>query len=402
MPLTSPIENLLVVEIGQFAAAPYCTMVLADLGARVIKIEPPEGDAIRSWSPALGRESAAFLSLNRNKESVIVDFRKPPGASVVRRLLGRSDIVVENSRPGTLSRYGLAYSQLAENLPKLIYCSISGYGQDVVQRERAAFDLVIQAVTGMMSVTGEPGRPPSKVPVPIADFTAGLHAAVAILAALLERSATGKGDYIDISLQASSMVWMTLLASRYFMTGALPAPIGSAHPMSAPYQAFRAKNGYLTIAIGNQRLWGRLTEILEREDLLRDPRFSTNELRATNQEALARIIEETLVSQACEHWLEAFDNAGIPAARVNNLKEALDEPQLAQRNMIEDLPHSLFGSMKVLGDPIVSLNHARKAHRAPPLLGEHTRSVLEELGLAEKEIEALDREGITSSLAARE
>jgi crotonobetainyl-CoA:carnitine CoA-transferase CaiB-like acyl-CoA transferase len=377
-------------------------MVLADLGARVIKIEPPEGDGIRSWSPALGRESAAFLSLNRNKESVIVDFRKPPGALVVKRLLERSDIVVENNRPGTLSRYGLAYSQLAENLPRLIYCSISGYGQDVVQRERAAFDLVIQAVTGMMSVTGEPNRPPSKIPVPIADFTAGLHAAVAILAALLGRSSTGRGDCIDISLQASSMVWMTLLASRYFMTGELPAPIGSAHPMSAPYQAFRTRDGYLTIAIGNQRLWERLTEILEREDLLRDPRFSTNELRAANQEALALIIEGTLELQACERWLEKFDNAGIPAARVNNLKEALDDPQLAQRNMIEELPHSLFGSMRVLGDPIHSLNRQRKTHRPPPLLGEHTRSVLVELGFAQQEIEALRREGITASPAVRD
>ncbi|MCI0337372.1 MAG: CoA transferase [Acidobacteria bacterium] len=391
---SSPLHNLLVIELGQFAAAPYCTMLLADLGARVIKVEPPGGDGIRNWPPILNSESAAFLSLNRNKESIVVDFRKKTGASVIRQLLNRSDVVVENNRPGTLERYGLGYSQLERDLPRLIYCSISGYGQTVTARDRAAFDLVIQAVTGMMSVTGEPNRPPSKIPVPIADFTAGLHAAIAVLAAVLERLFTGRGDYIDIALQSSSMIWMTLLASRYFSTNELPAPLGSAHPMSAPYQAFRAKDGYLTIAIGNQSLWERLTRLLGREDLGDDPRFSTNELRAKNQSELARTVEAVLEKGHISSWLEVFDQAGIPAAKVNNLKEALEEPQLAQRGMIEAFEHPLFGSIKVIGDPIRSLHRPHRVHQRPPLLGEHTRGVLEEFGVSQAEINSLAKEGV--------
>jgi crotonobetainyl-CoA:carnitine CoA-transferase CaiB-like acyl-CoA transferase len=376
----SPLTDITVLEIGQFIAAPYAAMCLGDLGARVIKIEPPGGDAIRAWGPHPGGESGPFMAYNRGKESVVVDIRTNEGQAIVRGLLGRVDIVIENNRPGVLEKFKLDATLARAINPQLIYCSISGFGSHAPNATRAAFDLVIQAVTGIMRVTGQEGQPTVKVGVPIVDGTAALHAVMSILAALHERAITGLGATIDISLQASSMTWMMLLAAGYFATGAEPKRLGSAHPLAAPYQAFRASDGELTVAVGNDAQWQRLCVALNADELVRDPRFSTSSDRARHQVLLASMIEEYLTRDIVAVWLAKFKLAGIPAEPVNSLGEALADAALVSRGTIETFEHPLAGTVNTIGSPIL-IDSKRAPARRSPLLGEHTESVLQEFHL---------------------
>lgn len=372
-----PLADITVLEIGQFIAAPYAAMTLCDLGARVIKIEPPEGDAMRRWGPYPGGESGPYMTYNRGKESVIADIRAAEGQALVSSLFERVDIVIENNRPGVLQRYGLDAAAARERSPSLIYCSISGFGAEAPDAGRAAFDLVIQAVTGIMSVTGEEGRPTVKVGVPIVDGTAALHAVTAILAAVHEREKTGEGATIDISLQASSMTWMMLLAAGYFATGEEPKRLGSAHPLAAPYQAFRARDGELTMAVGNDGQWQRLLELVDAPELLADVRFATSTRRAENQNALAVIIERYLQQDTVSGWLARLKSAGIPSEAVKTLGAAVEDAALAARGTIESFEHPLAGAVKTIGNPIL-FDGKNAPVRRPPLLGEHTQKVLGE------------------------
>ena len=328
-----PLKGIRVLEFGQFVAAPYAAEVLADLGAEVIKVEHPDGDGIRGWGPHPGGESAPYMAFNRAKRSVAIDFRTPQGQDIIRRLYDRADVVIENYRPGVTDKYGLGPKAACARNPRLVYCSISGFGQRGDGAGRPAFDLILQGITGMMDMTGEPGRAPAKVPVPIADGTAALHATTAILAALHERERSGMGATIDVSLQASTLTWMMLVAAGYFADGRTPARLGSAHPLAAPYQAFRSADGYITIAAGNDRQWRKTSEALGL-DADGDPRLASSSDRARNQEELRRLVEERLTTRSSAAWLQALNEAGVPCGLIHGLAEALEDPSVVTRGLV--------------------------------------------------------------------
>jgi crotonobetainyl-CoA:carnitine CoA-transferase CaiB-like acyl-CoA transferase len=358
--VTGPLEGLTVVEIGQYIAAPYAGVVLADLGARVIKVEPPDGDGIQSWGPHINETSAPYVVYNRNKEVVTADLTLGEDREVVRQLIGGADIVVENNRPGVLARFGLDAESTRHDHPHIIYCSITGYGSDSAYASRPGFDLVIQGITGLIGVTGTDDAPMAKVPVPIVDGTASLHATTAIMAAVYRREHTGEGATIDISLQASTMTWMMLLAAGYFAAGDIPGRIGAAHPFAAPYEVFRAADGPMTIAAGNERQWHRLCAALGLKQLLDDPRFRRNADRARHREDLAPLIEEALSCRPRAEWIAELSDSGIPCGPVNSFAEALEDPALVERGVIVSFRHPEIGEVTTIGSPIII-----DAHEAP-------------------------------------
>jgi crotonobetainyl-CoA:carnitine CoA-transferase CaiB-like acyl-CoA transferase len=372
-----PLAGLIVVEIGQYIAAPYAGVVLADLGARVIKVEPPHGDGIRSWGPFVGDESAPFMAYNRGKECVTADLRDPDDRALVEALVSNADIVIENNRPGVLEQFGLDANAVRTSHPHVIYCSITGYGTDSPYSERPGFDLVIQGVTGLMSVTGDADADLAKIPVPIVDGTASLHATTAILAAVRRRDATGVGATIDISLQASTATWMMLLGAGYFASGEAPRRLGSAHPFAAPYQAFATGDLPMTIAVGNERQWQRFCSVLGLQELEQDERFAVNEQRALRQVELAEIVTERLCSRPRAYWIEALSDAGVPCGPVNDLPEALGDPALMERGMIVSFEHPSAGAVRTIGNPI-RWDGRTELPRRSPLKGEHTDRIAAE------------------------
>jgi crotonobetainyl-CoA:carnitine CoA-transferase CaiB-like acyl-CoA transferase len=373
-----PLEDITVVEIGQYIAAPYASLVLADLGARVIKVEPPDGDGIRTWGPHPGGESAPFLAYNRNKHSVEADLGAPEGAGLLEGILATADVVIQNNRPGVLGRFGFDADAVRARHPHLVYCSISGYGQHSPYAGRPGFDLVIQGVTGMIDITGHEDASWAKVAVPIVDGTAALHATTAILAAVHQRAATGEGATIDISLQASTMSWMMLLGAGLFASGDHPRRLGSAHPFAAPYQAFQAADGPMTIAAGNERHWRRLCAVLDIEHLREDSRFATNAERARHQVELAALVEEQLLERPRAEWIERLSHAGVPCGPVNSLPAALEDPAIVERGLIQEYEHPLAGTVRTIGNPIGLEGYEAPLRRAP-VKGEHTDLVKESL-----------------------
>jgi crotonobetainyl-CoA:carnitine CoA-transferase CaiB-like acyl-CoA transferase len=373
-----PLAGLMVLELGQYIAGPYAGMVLADLGARVIKVEPPAGDGIRTWGPHVGGESAPFMAFNRNKEDITADYRLEEERELIDRLMGEADIIIENNRPGVLSRYGLDARSARRRHPHLIYCSITGYASRGHDPSRAGFDLVIQGSTGLMSVTGAPESPISKIGVPIVDGTAALHATTAILAALHERERTGAGAEIEIALNTVNLTWMMLLASRYFATGEEPERLGSAHPLAAPYQAFRTGTSPITIAAGNERQWQRACEVLGLEHLREDERFITNADRACNQAELAEIVQQRLLERSRDAMIAELSAAGVPCGPVNTLGEALEDPAIPE-DLLISYEHPVAGPARAIGSPI-TIDRSSPAFRRPPLRGEHTQAIADEFG----------------------
>ena len=390
-----PLRDIRVLEFGQFVAAPYAAEVLADLGAEVIKIEHPDGDGIRGWGPHPGGESAPYMAFNRAKRSVAVDFRSPQGQDVIRRMYDRADVVIENYRPGVTDKYSLGPEAARARNPRLVYCSISGFGHQGDGAERPAFDLILQGITGLMDMTGEPGRAPAKVPVPIADGTAALHATTAILAALHERERSGEGATIDVSLQASTLTWMMLVAAGYFADGRTPARLGSAHPLAAPYQAFRTADGYITIAAGNDRHWRKTCEALGLDDG-GDPRFASSSDRARNQEELCRLVEARLATQTSASWLRILNEAGVPCGPIHGLAEALEDASVVTRSLVREFVHPKAGRVRTIGNPI-AFEEPNPPPARSPLLGEHTAEVLAELGFGETEILRMRQENVVAS-----
>jgi len=398
MPL--PLEGVRVLDCTMIMAGPLCTMVLGDLGADVIKVERPEGDESRHFPPFVNGVSAPFMMLNRNKRSLALNLKHPEGRRAFLRLVEGADILVENFRPGTMESLGLGWEDLRKANPRLIYCSITGFGRTGPYSARAGFDLIAQGMSGLMSVTGVPGGPPVKVGVPIADINAGLQAVIGILAAYIHRLRTGEGQRVDTSLLEAGVATTYWESAEYWGTGRVPQPTGSAHRLSAPYQALRCQDGYITVGGASQANWERLCRALRLEHLLQDPRFATGPERLKNREELARILEEVLTRAPVEHWLRVLEEAGVPAGPIYNMAQVYEDPHILARGMKAEVEHPAGGTFPNVGIPIKLSLTPPAIRRRPPLLGEHTEEVLREAGYSPEEIRRMLEEGV--ALSARQ
>jgi crotonobetainyl-CoA:carnitine CoA-transferase CaiB-like acyl-CoA transferase len=351
-------------------------MLLADMGAEVIKIEPPGGDPFRQWPPLTGGYSENFASVNRHKKSVILDLKDPGSAEVARRLVQDADVLVENNRPGVMDRLGLGFSHLRELQPNLVYCSISAFGQAGPRASEGGFDLTIQAAAGVMSVTGEEQAAPVKCGVPVADFASGLYGAYSIAAALLAVRSGASGVHIDVPMFGCTLAIAALQTSEFFGTGRAPRRLGSAHPRNAPYQAFEASDGHFAIAAGNQELWMKVLDVLALPQLAADPRFATTAARATHQEELAALLQLRFKSRSVDHWLRAFREAGVPHSAINNYEQALADHQVREMGWVQELPLPNGISTRTFGPPVRIEGVTAAVRAGPPGLGEHTQEIL--------------------------
>ncbi len=378
------------IDQTQVMAGPSCTMLLADMGADVIKVEPPEGEASRRQGYDLvPGTAAAFVAINRNKRGLTLDLKQPDGVEILKTLVATADILVENYRPGVAQRLGVDYEALKAINPRLIYCSISGFGQTGPYAARGGYDLIAQGMSGIMSATGHPGGAPVKVGIPIADLGAGLFATFGVLCALRARRVTGRGQFVDTSLFEAGLALSVWEATEYWFTGRTPQPMGSAHRMNAPYQALRARDGYFTVGAANEKLWPLFCGIIGRDDLVTDARFATNALRVKNRPDLQREIEKATSAHPRSHWLGRCEKAGIPAGPIYTVPEALADPHAQARGMVQELDHPVAGRVKVLGNPVKMSATPPTMRKAAPLLGEDTDAVLRELGYDAAAIAAL-------------
>jgi formyl-CoA transferase len=389
------LEGVRVLELANYMAGPYCGMLLADLGAEVIKIENPEGgDFSRQTGPFVAGESAGFMALNRNKKSIALDLKAQRGHAVFLSLVRTADVLIENFRPGTMDDLGIGYAALSAINPRLIYASASGFGQTGPYRHRAALDLILQGMSGLMSITGEPARPPVKVGVPIADLTAALFGAYAILAALRVRDHTGEGQQIDVSLLEAALALEVWETSGYFAGGAVPEPLGSAHRVSAPYQAIRTADGYVTVGATTPRSWTAFCAALGLEHLEHDARFATVAARRAAYQELAALIEAVTIARPSAYWYRLLEDAGVPCGVLNRIDQAVADKQVQARGFVVELPHSKAGTIKATGSPARLSRTPVRLTRAGPLLGEHTHEILLGLGMGETEIAELTQRGV--------
>jgi len=381
-----PLADLLVLDLSRVLAGPYATMMLADLGAEVIKVERPgSGDDTRQWGPPWLRpervegdrgESAYYLSINRNKKSLTLDLKTEKGREIVRELARQADVLVENWRVGAMDEWGLGYAALSEINPGLIYCAITGYGQTGPYRERAGYDFITQAEGGMMSVTGPVEGPPMKVGVAIVDLTAGMLASMAILAALHERERSGQGQYIDMALLDAQVAWLANVGSNYLVSGERPARYGNAHPNIVPYEPFPTADGWIAVGVGNDGQWRRLCALAGWDDLAADERFASNPGRVAHRGELVPTLQERFRTRTSAEWHAALLEAGIPCGPINTIDQVFADPQVLAREMLVELPHPTAGSVKLAGSPFKLSRTPVRLESAPPLLGQHTEEVL--------------------------
>jgi crotonobetainyl-CoA:carnitine CoA-transferase CaiB-like acyl-CoA transferase len=384
------LHDIIILDLSRILAGPYCTQLLADLGATVWKLESPTGDDTRRWGPPFAEsESAYYLSVNRGKKSIAINLKTSEGQKIVQNLAKRADVLVENFKVGDLARYGLDFSTLSKPNDKLIYCSITGFGQTGPRKDEPGYDAALQAMSGLMSITGETDGTPVKVGVAVVDILTGLHAAVAILAALHERHATQKGKYLDIALFDVALASLVNQAQATLMTGENPKRLGSAHPQIVPYQAFETSDGYFMLAVGNDVQYQRLCEVIEHTELWDDARFQTNTGRVEHRQELIERLSDVFKSKTKNDWLELCQKASIPASPINTLTEAFADVQTEQRNLIETLQHSLLGNLQMMASPFKASGSSSPI--APPLLGQDTSDILQRiLGLNHDEVERLE------------
>ena len=393
---TGPLRDVKVIDLSHIMAGPACSMLLADMGADVIKVErmPDGDDSRRMVPPAIADQSAAFLIMNRNKRGIALDLRTEGGRNVLSRLLKNADVLIENFRRGTMERMGLGYDALHVLNPKLIYCSISGFGRTGPYADRGGFDLVAQGMSGLMSITGEgPGHPPVKVGAPVTDITAGILACVGILAALHARESSGQGQMVDTSLFEAGIIQTYWHSAMCFATGRAPGPMGTAHPLNAPYQAFPTSDGWITVGAANQGNWLRLVEALEAPDLRDDPRFATNADRMRNLDVLTATLTPLFKRRNSAEWLRRLEQAGVPAGPVLEVGQMHGDPQALAREMIVQTEHPTAGHVKAIGLPIKFSDTPGGVRRAAPLFGQDTREVLREHGFSDVEIEQFAEQG---------
>lgn len=383
-----PLEGVRVLDLTRALAGPYCTMMLGDLGADVIKVERPgRGDDSRGWGPPFAGEpygpypgeSAYFIAVNRNKRSLTANLKSPEGQEVMRRLAGVSDVLVENFRTGVLDRMGLGYEELHGLNPRLVYCSISGYGRTGPYAERPGYDVIIQAEGGMMAITGPEEGPPSRVGVPIVDITAGMFAATAVLAALRARDLTGEGQLVDVSLLDTQVALLANVASNYLVGGAEPRRLGNAHPNIAPYEAFPARDRWFALAAANERQWAVLCDVIGRPELKDDPRFATNGARVSNRPELVTVLNDVFAARDADEWLPDLREAGLPCGPINTVPDVFDHPQAQARDLALETEHPTAGPVRLTGFPYKLSQTPAEVRQPPPLLGQHTEEVLTEL-----------------------
>ena len=390
-----PLEGVTVVDFSRILAGPYCTMMLGDMGADVLKIEPPKGDDCRHWGPPfIDGESAYFLAVNRNKKSLCLDLKKDGGKDVLHQLLDTADILIENFRPGTMDRLGFGYRALKTRLPSLIYASISGYGQTGPLRERPGYDAVMQGEGGWMALTGEPDGMPMKVGASLADILTGMMACEGILASLYRREKTGTGEHIDVSLFDSVLSTLCYQAQGFLMTGELPNRLGNRHSSLTPYEAFRTADSHVIVGVGNDSLWKRFVAVVGRPEL-DVPEFEVNAGRVARYGELSALLEPIFASKSTDAWVSLLDEAGIPVGRVQNVAEVFENPQIESRNMKLHVQHPKLGELPLTGNPIKLSEAGERDHAPPPMLGEHTESVLRErLGVDNETLRSLRESGV--------
>ncbi|PYQ76958.1 MAG: formyl-CoA transferase [Acidobacteria bacterium] len=384
-----PLEGITVLDLTRVLSGPYCTMLLADMGARVIKIEQPgKGDDTRAWGPPFTNgESAYFLSINRNKESVTLDFKHAGGRAILERLVEKADVLVENFRPGTLTRLGLDYESLGSRFPRLVYCSISGFGQTGPRSKQPGYDAVIQGEGGLMSITGAADGPPYRLGVAIADIASGMFAAYGVALALFARERTGRGQQVDLAMLDAVAALLSYQAGNFFASGRVPARLGNRHPSIVPYEVFAASDGDFVLAVGNDEQWKTFCAVAE---LACVERFGTNRQRVTGYDELRPIVAAALGTRPRRYWIERLSAAGVPCGSVRNLQEVFDDPQLAAREMVTRLEHAVAGPLQLLGVPVKLSDTPGGVRTAPPTLGQHTDAVLRnDLGLPAAEIDRL-------------
>ena len=391
----SALGNIVVLDLTRALAGPYCTMTLADLGAEVIKVEiPGRGDDSRQWGPPFATgESAYYLCANRGKKSLTLNLKTEQGREIVRQLAERADVLVENFNTGTMDGWGLGYEALRTLNPRLIYCAITGYGQTGPYRHRPGYDFIIQAQGGIMSITGPEEGPPMKVGVSIVDVTAGMNAALAILAALFERETSGEGQYIDIALLDTQVAWLANVGSNYLVSGRQPARLGNGHPNIVPYEPFPTQDGWIAIAAANDRQWQELCTLAGWGDLVADPRYATNPLRVENRRTLIPTLEERFRQRTSAEWEQSLLQVNIPCSPINTLDQVFADPQVLARDMLVELPHPTAGNVRLVGSPLKLSRTPVCLEQPPPLLGQHTAEVLVELGYSQEEIDRLRDQG---------
>lgn len=396
MPL--PLEGVRVLDLTNVMAGPYCSMVLGDLGAEVIKLESLDGDSTRNFEPKVNDESYCFAVLNRNKKSIAVDMKAPAGRDIVLKLAAQSDIMIENFRPGVVRKLGVGYEDVKQANPGIIYASMSGFGQTGPYGKKGGFDIIAQGMSGIMMMTGHPGGRPAKVGIAMNDIACGVTTLHGILGALIGKLRHGQGQYLETSLLEAGLAWSIWEFGAYFGGGELPTATGTRHRRSAPYQAFRSQNGYVTVGASGDKLWRAFVEqVVEKPEWLQDPRFERNPLRVKNADALQELVESVFTTRPTAHWVAKLDAAGVPGGPVYTYDQTLADPQVQHRRMVYDLEHPKIGPMKTLGLPLKSSGDLTAIRKPAPLHGQHTEEVLRSLGCSEGQVRNLLAEGVVKS-----
>jgi crotonobetainyl-CoA:carnitine CoA-transferase CaiB-like acyl-CoA transferase len=396
--MKSPLEGLVILDMTRFLSGPFCTMLLGDMGAQVIKVEPPEvGDDTRAWAPFIGGQGSYYLSTNRNKKSLCVDTRNPQGVEILRRLLKKADVFAENFKPGLMDRLGLDFKTLIDLNPKLIYCSISGFGQTGPYRDRPGYDQILQGMSGLMSITGTEESGPVRVGLAIGDIITALFATYGILSALYAREKTGKGQWVTTSILEATIGILTMQAGKYFATGLPPGPAGNHHPVIAPYGVYRTKDKPVNIAVGTETMWRNFSQVIGCPELERDERFQKNNDRVKNRSELNQLIEKALAGKNQKEWVEALNEEGIPCGPIYTLDQVFKDPQVLHQKMFLEIEHSKVGRIPMTGLPVQLSETPPQVFLPPPLLGEHTLEVLQRFGFSPDEIQHLFAERIVSS-----
>jgi CoA:oxalate CoA-transferase len=392
------LEGIRVLDLSRVLAGPYCTMILGDFGADVVKIEPPgTGDDSRAFGPFVGKESAYFMSLNRNKRSITLNLKDNKARELFKQMVSNADVVVENYRPGTMGKFGLGYEELKAINPRIIYAACSGFGHTGIPQwvQAPAYDVIVQGMGGVMSITGQEGGEPTRVGASIGDITAGLFTAVGVMGALFHRAITGMGQKVDVSMLDCQVAILENAIARYLTSGLVPAPIGNRHPSITPFEAFKTKDGYIIIAVGNDKLWKTFCDLIQRSDLVTDERFATNAKRTENQKQLKVVLTEVFAGKTTDEWIGLLEQVGIPCGPINTVDQIIHHPQIQARNMIVENIHPVAGSVKMAGVPVKFSETPGGIERHAPLLGQHTEEVLHEiLGLNKDEVNRLKEAGV--------